>query len=639
MTDSKGQNGRNTVRAGLTSAKVVPMPGTQGKKKSSSQRIESPCGRFFCDAHGLFRKAADSNKTDMKLSGPIWIVAETRGADGKGWGILLAWTDRDGQQHEQAFPRAMFAGDCAELRSQLADGGLTLQSGPAAKAAFADWLSSISSTDRALSVNRIGWHTLSGGMVYVLPDTTYGNLKERVVLQTTEQEPNLFGVSGTVEDWKQHIGQFCKGNSRLVMAVCTGFAAPLLGVLGLEGGGVSFVGPSRAGKSTALLLACSVCGGTPESGAKGYARSWRSTSNGMESVALSSCDALLPMDEVGQLDPKEIGDVAYMLANGQGKVRASRTGGARATARWRSLFLSTGENTLDDMNKLAGRPTKAGQEVRFCDVPADAGHNMGMFENIHHCDSPGEFSDYLGNACGQYYGAPLRAFLDTLTQRMEAEGIRIFRESLLARMEAISTIYLSHWPNASGQVRSVSRRFAMIALAGELATEFGLTGWDHDTPDVLVSMCFGDWLRARGTAGRREDEQAIQQLRDFITQNLSARLEPWIDKDADEMPVEWGEGKPPPERYRTQKQAGWRRWAKGPDGRYIWCPILNPAGMREALTGLNQIEAKKILVERGLLIPGKGGKNSDLMAPPGYAKNTRVYVISAHIFSVATGDK
>ncbi|KXV75060.1 hypothetical protein AD953_09010, partial [Acetobacter malorum] len=79
----------------------------------------------------------------MLLSGPVWIIAETRGADGKGWGILLGWTDRDGEQHEQAFPRGMFAGDCAELRNQLADGGLTLQVSAGTKPAFADWLASI----------------------------------------------------------------------------------------------------------------------------------------------------------------------------------------------------------------------------------------------------------------------------------------------------------------------------------------------------------------------------------------------------------------------------------------------------------------------------------------------------------------
>ena len=43
------------------------------------------------------------------------------------------------------------------------------------------------------------------------------------------------------------------------------------------------------------------------------------------------------------MDPKQAGEAAYMLANGKGKARASRTGDARAPASWRLLFLSSGE--------------------------------------------------------------------------------------------------------------------------------------------------------------------------------------------------------------------------------------------------------------------------------------------------------
>ncbi|MFT8656821.1 MAG: DUF927 domain-containing protein [Acetobacter papayae] len=634
--------GREGVRAALSGAKVIKLKSSKDKgteHKPSARRTETEDGRFFVDNFGLFRKAADSTKNDMKLSGPIEALAETRGPDGKGWGILLGWIDRDGKKHEQAFPRSLFSGDCGELRSQLADGGLTLSSSPAAKAAFADWLSSISTPERAQSVGRIGWHMLPCGLAYVLPDGTYGNMDERVVLQTAEPETDLFGVSGSVEEWQQNIGSLCRGNSRLILAVSAAFAAPLLGLLGLDGGGISLFGASRAGKSTALLVASSVCGGTADAGAKGYARSWRSTSNGLESVALASCDALLPLDEIGQLDPKEIGDVAYMLANGQGKVRASRTGSARAVARWRVLFLSTGEKTLDDVNREAGRATKAGMEVRYADVPADAGAGMGLFENTHHLDNAGEFADHLGNACGQFYGAPFRAFLEHLTALMAEEGTRPLRERLLDRLEAIAAGYLQNWPRASGQVRSVARRFAMIAVGGELATSFGLTGWDADTADVLVGLCFGDWLRARGTSGRREDEQAVQQLRDFIARNGASRFQDWVDRTAEELPQSWDEGKPPPERYRTQNQAGWRRWAKTQEGQWGWGYMLTSSGIREALAGLNLRDATKALAERGVLIPDKEGKFSQSVRPPGQAANIRLYVVAGNILALSTGNE
>jgi putative DNA primase/helicase len=43
--------------------------------------------------------------------------------------------------------------------------------------------------------------------------------------------------------------------------------------------------------------------------------SWRATSNGLEAVAEASNDALLYLDEIGQVRPQEAEEVAYMLAN------------------------------------------------------------------------------------------------------------------------------------------------------------------------------------------------------------------------------------------------------------------------------------------------------------------------------------
>jgi uncharacterized protein (DUF927 family) len=41
----------------------------------------------------------------------------------------------------------------------------------------------------------------------------------------------------------------------------------------------------------------------------------------------------LPLDEIGQVDAKEISNIAYMLANGAGRSRSERTGASlRPTA-------------------------------------------------------------------------------------------------------------------------------------------------------------------------------------------------------------------------------------------------------------------------------------------------------------------
>ncbi len=129
----------------------------------------------------------------------------------------------------------------------------------------------------------------------------------------------------------------------------------------------------------------------------GFVRSWRATANGLEGVALGHSDTLLCLDELSQLAAKDAGEAAYMLGNGSGKSRSSRDGSARRAAKWRVMFLSSGEISLAD--KVAedgrGRRLAAGQQVRIVDIPADAGAGMRLFENLHGFDSAEALARHL----------------------------------------------------------------------------------------------------------------------------------------------------------------------------------------------------------------------------------------------------
>jgi putative DNA primase/helicase len=106
----------------------------------------------------------------------------------------------------------------------------------------------------------------------------------------------------------------------LLLAASCGFAGPLLVLAGAESGGVHLFGGTSTGKSTALFIGASVCGG----GGSGFVQSWRSTLNGLEAIAEGHNDATLFLDELAQVDAKEAADTAYMLGNGQGKNRMSK---------------------------------------------------------------------------------------------------------------------------------------------------------------------------------------------------------------------------------------------------------------------------------------------------------------------------
>jgi uncharacterized protein (DUF927 family) len=66
-------------------------------------------------------------------------------------------------------------------------------------------------------------------------------------------------------------------------------------------------------------------------------------------------DGLLILDELSQIDPREAGEATYLLANGPGKTRASRTGTVRQSSRWSLFFLSAGEESLMALMAKSGR--------------------------------------------------------------------------------------------------------------------------------------------------------------------------------------------------------------------------------------------------------------------------------------------
>jgi putative DNA primase/helicase len=58
---------------------------------------------------------------------------------------------------------------------------------------------------------------------------------------------------------------------------------------------------------------------------------------------------------MSQVTARDAGEAAYMMANGSGKSRASRDGTARKSAKFRVLFLSSGEIGLADKVAEDGR--------------------------------------------------------------------------------------------------------------------------------------------------------------------------------------------------------------------------------------------------------------------------------------------
>jgi uncharacterized protein (DUF927 family) len=304
--------------------------------------------------------------------------------------------------------------------------------------------------------------------VFVLPNgRVFGTSGDSIVLQTEHvAKTGAYAERGTLEEWRDHVARYAKGNDLLTLCISAVFAASLLDILGEPSGGVHLHGASQTGKTTLVRCAMSVFG----SGDDMHIRSWRATANGLEAVAAETSDGLLPLDEISQGEAREVGQVVYTLANSTGKSRANRAGGARQQRSWRVFVLSTGEITLEAKLAEAGQRARAGQDVRLIGLSADARNGFGVWQQLHSFSSGAALSDHLRAAARTYCGTAGPAYLDQLARDRGTDP-----EALTATLRALCQKFVDkHVPaGADGQVRSVAKRFALIAAAGELVTEYG----------------------------------------------------------------------------------------------------------------------------------------------------------------------
>jgi uncharacterized protein (DUF927 family) len=448
------------------------------------------------------------------ICGPLELVAMARDGNSMDWGKLLKVTDPDGKESEVFISDEMLAGDGAECRRVLQGAGLRIAASKEERDALKDYLSRMNSEARATTVYRTGWHD----ECFVTSGKIVGSLNggERIVMRGVSQS-RAGHMRGTLEGWKSQIARFAVGNSRLAFALSTAFAPALLKLTGAESGGFHLVGASSIGKSTALVIAGSVWGG---GGKGGYLRPWRATANGLEGIAEAHCDALLCLDEMGQVRGIEAGAAAYMLANGIGKVRANRNGDARSPKEWRVIVFSTGEITLADKISEEGGHNRAvaGQQTRFVDIPAAPTGFDTLIESSHEFSDTGKLAQHLKIGASEHYGHAWEPFV----RHVALEGQNVLLKVKLLQDEFVGDVLSGI--SVDGQVSRVAGRFGLVAASGEIATEIGILPWPTGEATRSAKKCFADWLDQRQTTGSLEEEDAVSCIRAFIEKHGSSRF-------------------------------------------------------------------------------------------------------------------
>ena len=619
----------------------TPKSETKANTSSEAQSGVATAGRgsngrfvggshFTCDDNGVWYHGLDKDfkpKTPQLICSPLRVTANTRDESENDWGYLLEFPDPLGTAKAWAMPSRMLAGDGAGYRERLLSMGLRIEAGHEVRNLLTRYIQTAQVDTYARCTERVGW--FDGA--FVLPDRTIGESDdERILFQSEVGGRSPFTQSGTLAEWQEHVAAHCAGNSRVVFAIACAFAGVLLQPTGIQSGGFHFVGDSSIGKSTMLYVASSVFGSHK------FMRTWNNTSTAIESTAAQYSDTLLVLDEIGQVsDPRTIGEVVYMLGNEMGKGRGLRAGtGVRPVLEWRLMYLSSGEKSLNDVLHEVGKLIKAGQETRLVNVRANVNEEDGgqgsIFEKVSGADGAA-MSDRLKQATRQYYGTAGIAFIEWLQPQLDT-----IRDTLRADIDRLE----KEWTpmGAHGQVARVVKRFALVAVAGELATRAGVTGWKQGEAEVAALMCLEDWLNERGGAGNSEEAKALAQVRAWFEAHQNSRFEWWHRVMDDHSPktsnmagykrLVDSEGKP----AKTYKKED-GEWVENSDNCFMNWYVMREVFEQEICKGFKPKTVARLLLDRGVIQGGgKDGKEAaSKVRFPAHKDTQRCYVFTTSV--------
>lgn len=445
----------------------------------------------------------DSNRerplVDDWIATPVTVLARTICTDDGMEGRLLRLRVQSGIK-EWIMPMEVFGGSGEEARRTLFGMGVIIALKK--RTAFMEYLLDQQPSETYETTARPGWHSAG---VFVLPSGTLGS--DRVRYQSSGRSPNLFKRKGTLESWQQQVASKCLGNPVLTLSVGCALAGPLLSLVGVNGGGVHLVGDSSKGKSLAQLVGASVWG---DPGPAGFGASWCMTKNGLEIEAASRNDTLLSLDEIKRANPKDIQEMAYSLANGVGKGTMNREREGRAKLSWRLLTLSSGERSLSEHAAISGNTAHAGAELRMVDVNAGT-RTHGAFDELHSLSGE-DFHRSITLLVGQHYGHLGPAFVEQLIAHKSYEGLA----------EAFSKVR-AQFVADNAQAGRVADRFAVIALAGEMAIGYGLLPWPTGASLADSQRLYSEWLERVGS-GNAEDRQILASIATFIERYGDSRF-------------------------------------------------------------------------------------------------------------------
>ena len=235
---------------------------------------------------------------------------------------------------------------------------------------------------------------------------------------------------------------------------------------------------------------------------------------------------------------------------------------------------------------------------------------------MHGLASGAAFSDAIKAGATSHYGYAGPAFVRGLVadpQRWQGVARQLVND--------FARIALREGDN--GQIARAAARFGAVAAAGEIAAQLGVVPWPSGLAQRAALECFEQWAEGFGRQGAREDRQVIEVVRNALLINRSAFgavPREKVQEDLDEGGrVSNREGE-----ARSLKEWGYLHDV-GTKPHFL----INEAGWAEILKGFDLRSAADVLIARGFMLRGDGGRRTRRQRIGGVSP--RFYTVCASI--------
>lgn len=511
MVSNQKVETKKDVNSSVKNGSILPPSNTEHlfevenvspKLNRGVMQYEAPSGNVFVVGDTL--QVVIGDKAPITLCSRLEVVSEGCDKYGRGHCRVVRFDDSFGNSRERVIMLSDLVASQSKTLATLVDEGLQLYrvTSQGGNAQIAEFIRTCPVNERFTTVDAYGWVEL--GKSFIVPSATVGDTNgSDIVFNGDEEGAPKYGQGGTLEQWQNTIGRNARHSSRVAFAVCMAFASPLLKFTSEPSGGFHLVGKSSSGKTTAIRAGASVWAQVLEDSGE-LKNSWNATGNGLEGVAKNHSDLPLFLDELGQSDNGKINieQVLYMLGNGSGKGRMRQDSKLRAKNEWRLLFMSAGEYSAEELMAKQNKDIATGANVRMATIEACPEGGHGVFETLPKGVEAKALAESFSENGAKYYGTAgvdfMRAFIDDVHQRGGVEAMKAhIAEKVKEWVEA-------HAKNHNAQVQRVAKRFALVAVAGELATEYDVLPWAVGEASQFASLCFKSFVDGFETSEDRQ---------------------------------------------------------------------------------------------------------------------------------------